>query len=384
MQVAFLLLFYILSPFVILYLCHKYAFINKLGAVLMAYVVGIIIGNTGYFNGDAINQMQEIVMSVTIPLAIPLILYSSNLKKSFELAKSTFMSLLSALIALVVIVVLGYFIFKPIGNGNFSKISGLLVGVYTGGTPNLAALKMVLDVDVSTYLAIHTYDMVLSTLHLFFLMLIGKKMFELVLPKFVNQDNNIDDKWISEVAKDPYWGLLSKENRLPLLKAVGITFFIVAIGGGLMMLMPEKYQMAVFILSITALALVASTKDTIKDIPKTYELGMYLILIFSIVVASKADYRNFTNINPTIFYYVTFVVFGSMILHVLLAKIFKIDADTVIITSAALICSPPFVPVVAGALKNKALILPGITVGIVGYAIGNFLGFLISELLTLF
>jgi uncharacterized membrane protein len=62
------------------------------------------------------------------------------------------------------------------------------------------------------------------------------------------------------------------------------------------------------------------------------------------------------------------------LLHGLFCKIFKIDTDTYIITSVSAICSPPFVPVVAGALKNKEIILSGLTTGIIGYAIGNYLG----------
>jgi uncharacterized membrane protein len=51
------------------------------------------------------------------------------------------------------------------------------------------------------------------------------------------------------------------------------------------------------------------------------------------------------------------------------------------ITSTALICSPPFVPVIAGALNNRKLIISGLTVGIVGYAVGNFLGVSIAYIL---
>ncbi|WDP89391.1 MAG: DUF819 family protein [Desulfobacter sp.] len=72
--------------------------------------------------------------------------------------------------------------------------------------------------------------------------------------------------------------------------------------------------------------------------------------------------------------YVLCCVFGSMALHGLFCRIFKIDTDTFIITSASAICSPPFVPVVAGALKNRAIILSGLTTGIIGYAVGNYLG----------
>ena len=36
--------------------------------------------------------------------------------------------------------------------------------------------------------------------------------------------------------------------------------------------------------------------------------------------------------------------------------------------------SPPFVPVIAAALKNKEIVVSGLIIGIIGYAIGNYLG----------
>ena len=93
----------------------------------------------------------------------------------------------------------------------------------------------------------------------------------------------------------------------------------------------------------------------------------------------------FTRVNWTILVFVIFCIFGSLLLHALLCRIFKIDTDTMIITSTSAICSPPFVPVVANALKNREIILSGLYTGIIGYAIGNYLGISISYLLkTLF
>lgn len=66
-----------------------------------------------------------------------------------------------------------------------------------------------------------------------------------------------------------------------------------------------------------------------------------------------ARFTSLKGITPHLFIYMTLVVFGSLILHFLFAKIFKIDADTLIVVSTALVCSPPFVPMVAGAIKNK-------------------------------
>lgn len=63
-----------------------------------------------------------------------------------------------------------------------------------------------------------------------------------------------------------------------------------------------------------------------------------------------------------------------MALHAIFYKSFKIDTDTFLITSTAAICSPPFVPIVAMALKTREILLSGLTTGLIGYAIGNYLG----------
>jgi len=72
--------------------------------------------------------------------------------------------------------------------------------------------------------------------------------------------------------------------------------------------------------------------------------------------------------------FITWCYFGSLILHLILAKIFRIDADNFLITATAFIFSPPFVPLVANALKNKDVIVTGITGGIIGYILGNYFG----------
>lgn len=147
------------------------------------------------------------------------------------------------------------------------------------------------------------------------------------------------------------------------------------------MLFPADFSTAATILLITTLGIAASFVPRIKNIQKTFQTGMYFILIFSLVVSSMADIRKLVNISFDLFWYVGLAMFGSHLLHAFLARFFKIDADTVIISGSALICSPPFVPLVAGALKNRDVILTGLIVGIVGYAVGNYLGVSIAYLL---
>lgn len=372
-----LVLFYLLIPFVILHLCHKFPFVNKLGAVFIAYLVGLIVGNTGILPEWA-GGIQDTLTSITVPLAIPLLLFSSNLKQWKSMAGKAMVSLLIGITSVVTVVITGYFVFMDKGMTDLWKVSGMLIGVYTGGTPNLASLKMMLNVDPDVYILTHTYDMIISTVFLAFLMTVGKKLFSLFLPTF-KDDNMAEVEYTN--GSDPFWGIFKRKIFYPLLKAYGLTILIFAIAGGLSLLVPKNSQVVVVILTITTLSIVASTFKKVNSIEKTFESGMYLILIFSVVVASMADISRFAGLTPGLFGYITLAVFGSLFLQVVMGKIFKVDADTTIITSTALICSPPFVPVVAAAINNRKVILPGITIGIIGYALGNYIGFAIGELL---
>jgi uncharacterized membrane protein len=141
------------------------------------------------------------------------------------------------------------------------------------------------------------------------------------------------------------------------------------------MLLPGISQMVVVILTITTLAILGSLIPWLNRIEKTFQLGMYFILVFSFVVSSMADLAIIFSIGFLgLFLYVLYAYFGTLILHLILSRIFKVNADDFLITTTAFVFSPPFVPVVAAAMKNKDVIITGITVGILGYVLGNYLG----------
>ena len=92
---------------------------------------------------------------------------------------------------------------------------------------------------------------------------------------------------------------------------------------------------------------------------------------------SKLDWK----MGLWVIIYQTIIVFGSLLLAVLLARPFKVDADSAVITSDTLVNSPICVPMIAATMKNKGAIMVGITNGLAGYAVGNYLGYLIFRLL---
>lgn len=385
----------------------------------MAYFFGLLIGNIGIFPkistgfreilkdkirlpisevdelfsqgfitqsdvvANQISSIQNILISVVILLAIPLLLFSLDFKKSLKLAKEALLSFALAMVSLLASIFIGYYIYKDLIDESW-KVSGLLIGLYTGGSPNLAAIGAALDVNANTFILTNTYDMVIGAVCLLFLMTLAQRLFNTFLPNFETQHSSITSNNAITHNEDieSFTGMLSGSGIIQLLKGLGLSLIIVAIGGGLSLLVPEHAQMVTVILSITTIALLASTRKAVNKIKNTFQLGMYFIIAFSLIVASMGDLSKMFQIEYLhLFSFVALVVFGSMAIHVLLSWLFKIDSDTTIITMTALTYSPPFVPVVAGALKNKDLIISGITVGILGYAIGNYLGLAIAYFL---
>ncbi len=378
MEKVYLLFFFIFSPLAILYLCHRYRFFNKVGAVVIAYITGLLAGNLGLMPEGA-GQVQEVMTSASIPIALPLLLFSLDIRSWLKMAGKTMLSMILGMASAIMVVLAGYFIFR-----NFLpeiwKISGMMVGVYSGGTPNMASIQSVLQANPETYIILNTHDIILGAIYLAFLMTVGKKFFSLFLKpyRFENPDRKTE---FAPRGSDPYKGFFQKKFFFPVLGSLGLSLLIAGISIGLSFLITGRVSMLVIILSITTLGLGASMVGRINRIEKTFETGMYFILIFSLAVASMADIQQLAGAAPGLFLYVAMVVFGSLLVHTILCKIFRVDTDTMIITSTALICSPPFVPVVAAALKNKEIIISGLAVGIAGYAIGNYLGIGIAFIL---
>ena len=365
---------FVVAPALIIYMEGRYKIVKKIGAVLICYALGLIVGNIAVLPQGS-ETYQSMLTTVSIPLALPLILFSMDVKKWLKNAGSALGSLFIGLFSVLVVIFIGFWIFKG-DIDNIWQVSGMLVGIYTGGTPNMAAIKTALNVSQELYILTHTYELVLGAGYLAFVLSIGQRTLLLVLPAYKSSNKtslDANDKIdVDEI--ESYDGMLSKETFLPLLGALGLSVLILGVSYGLSFLFSAEFQSAAIIIFITTFGITASFIKRIKQIKKTFQLGMYFILIFCVAVSSIADVSQLTNMSMSLFYYVALAMFGSHALHIFIARIFKIDADTVLISGSALICSPPFVPVVAGALKNREVILTGLVVGIAGYAIGNYLG----------
>lgn len=385
-KVYIILACYVLVPLLIIEGFKRWKWVQTLGTVVLAYAVGIIASLCGVFHFQdpeaavSFSKMQSMMMNVAVPLAIPLMLFNCDFKLWTKALPKTAWALVGGIVAVLVSVVSGYFIFRN-HIPEPAKVSGMMTGIYTGGTMNFNALGASLGVDKSVMAIVLAFEMVITTPYIFFLLGGGYKIFRKLLPfKDITCKGRTDEN-IETADVENYQGMLEKKNFWGMLKGLGLSVVFLAIGAGLALLITGKLNELVVILTITTLAIIASFFKKVRELPKTFELGMFFILVFSVIVASMFDIKSVNGGSLYIGGFVLWIMVMSMLLHLIFCRVAKVSGDLFCVSQVALLCSPPFVPPIVGAMKNKKVLISGIVVGLVGYAAGTYLGALLAWIL---
>ncbi len=387
-RVYVIIVLYILVPVLIIECFKRLKWMQKVGTVVAAYAVGIIFALTGFVHFEAgtdaalaFGKLQSTIMSVAVPLAIPLMLFNCDFKLWTKALPKTIWSLTGGIIAVLVAVVSGYFIFRTPDIPEFNKVAAMMTGIYTGGTMNFNALGASLGVNKTLMAIVLAFEMVLTTPYIFFIIGGGYKVLRKILPYEDVTRKGRKDEEVETKDVENYRGMFDRKNVGGMFIGLGLSVLFLVVGAGLALLITGTLNELVVILTITTLAIIASFFKKVRELPKTFELGMFFILIFSVIVASLFDIHSVNGGSLMIGGFVAWVMVCAAGLHLLLCRIMHVSGDLFCVSQIALLCSPPFVPPVVGAMKNKKVLISGIAIGLVGYAIGTYLGVLIAMLL---
>jgi len=368
-QVAFVIFF----PALILYLEKHSKFVRIASPIVICYVFGIILANIPFINLN--RSVFTEVSQISISLAIPLLLFNSNVLDWLKHSGKSILSYILSIIAVIISSIVCFYIYKD-SIPEAWRISGMLIGVYTGGTPNMGAIGMAFDAPQEVFILLNSSDFILGSIYFIFIITFIKRLLGLFLPDYnISRENN--DKEIQDSAKEITRVQLAFNVIIVLLLGV----IILGLAAWISIAIKGEIALPWVILVLTTLGIGASFIKRIQKIKGSYETAFYLLLIFSLSIGALADINELLNKSSDLFFYTTFVMFGAILIHFLLAAIFRIDRDTVIITSTAAIYGPAFIGPVANAIKNRDVIVPGITMGLLGYAIGNYIGIGIAMLL---
>lgn len=395
-------LFFIVVPAGLIALTQQLRWAEKLGAIGLCYLSGLIIGNLGLIN-EPIQSLQTNLTDLSIAIALPMLLMTLNIAQWRNRAGVAIASMLLATTSVVTIASAMYFLWQANPESTFdpSHMAAMAVGVYTGGTPNLASIKTGLDIPHANYMVFHSLDTVIGAVYLVFMLSAAIPLVKRYFPKFKVPVPASSDSTPSrsELASSETHSIMERygDNYRPLLKLSNLRQLLLisslALGCvGLSLLFTQiavslwgwKNPTALTIILLTLSGMGLSLIRPVQQFDLAYRLGMYWVYIFCFTVATMTNFDSISHVDPAVIGYIVAVVSGSLILHALFCKLAKVDGDTFMITSVAAICSPPFVPLMAKALNNSSLILSGMTTGIIGYALGNFLGITLALVLQSF
>mgnify|MGYP006276099129 CR=1 FL=1 len=366
-------LFFLATPALIIYLAYRIDKISKLGTIVVAYGIGLLIGNIGVLPENA-PDIQNVLTTATVPLALPLLFFSLDLRRWRSMAGRAVLSLVAAFLAVTITSVVLYLLFPEMLGEEGWKAGGMLVGVYTGGTPNLAAVGKALDVSAVTLVSVQGADVIVGAVLLLFLVSLAPRLFGKVLPAF----EDVTGEDVDANGFSPYFTGWSGREVREMAAALGLAAVIVAVGVSFMLFLPEASALPAVMLTITTLGVGASFVPGVRKLRNSFQLGYYLILVFSLTVSSMANIRELSVAAPSVVLYVAILLVVVSIVHLILSAIFRVDAHTHIVTATSFIYSPPFVPVVAAAIGNPKVVVPGIVMGVTGWIGGNYLGLAIA------
>lgn len=357
---------YFLIPIIAQFLM-RLRFFSWLGSVALCYVGGFAM-NLAMVNWRV--DIAQSIAEVVIPIAIPLLLFNLQFFAWLRCTRTVIIAFaLATLSAIVSTLLIAPFFLQS--HPEMWKMAGMFLGVYTGGTPNVASVGLALEAQESTFTIVNSIDFVVSAVYFIFCITFLKPIIQKWLPRF--------DLDIPEVHVAP-----SDKSIPQAILVIVLAVLIVALSCGASLLLFANINVPFVMFGITALGMAMSLIEKIRNIHISTSLGDYFILVFCAAMGNVTNISKMMSQGGSTLYYCILLVTTTVFIYYVLCFIMRVDADTAIITSTAAIYGPAFIAPVAQAIGNERVVMSGLTAGLLGYVVGNYAGISIAYLLYQF
>ena len=338
--------------------------ISFLSPIVLCFATGIIIRNLNLMPVD--ESITSFYRDISILYALPLLLFSSNVKDWLSQSKQTLLAFLFAIIAGSIAVSIVSVLFVDHINDVWIP-AGMMAGIHSGGTPNLFAVGIALGAKDEVFTLTNSAQILWGAVHLLFLLSFAQRLYGLFLRSFDKSSSQTNEDEISYLRHD-----LMKIKDIFI--SLGLTTAIVALGVLVSYIFFGKLEATLIIVFVTTIAIMCSFNMRVRSLRGSFEIGDYCLLMFGVAVGMMSDFRSLLEEGGPYILFVALIFLITIVVQLVLCKLFKVDRDTFIITSTAAIYCPVFIPQVAQALKNRSVILGGIAVSLIGLATGNYIG----------
>ena len=367
-----------------IYLEQKTKIGSKLTGCVMALIGAMILSNTGIIPLDA--AAYDFVWDYIIPLSIPMLLFNADIRKIGRESGRLLIIYLISGFGTIAGGILAYNLLKGSFEG-LGSVLPMMIGTYTGGSVNLAAMSDVYNVGGELVSSSVVADNLLMALYFFALIAAAGSKFFLKRYRHPLIDEHDGGSGAGAAGAATYWKAKEvslKDIAICLALSLVIVAVSVKIAGILGGLIPTSNFVLSLIngllgnqyLIITTLTMIIATlfPRQVGSIPGAQEIGTYLIHIFFAVIGVPASIYMIVTKAPLLLLFCGLIVLTNMIVSFLFGKLFRFSLEEIIIASNANIGGPTTAAAMAIAKGWNALIVPAILVGTLGYVLGNYYG----------
>jgi uncharacterized membrane protein len=350
---------------------------KKIGAAALSILIGMFLSNLGIIPGQSV--VYDFFRGPGVLAGITLFLLTVDLNSIRQAGGSMLKAfLLGAFGAALGGVVMGFILVNAIGPDSW-KLSGQFAATYIGGGVNFAAVGQALGTSSEYFTAGVAADVIVTAIWLIVCITIpeyfGKREGGVTAStdKGLEPDNIPTKLGIGELLYSSGKAITLWDLAVLLTIVMGCLWFS--------NLMGELIPVIPMIIWLTTLVLILAQFPMVKKISGGLVLGNYMLLLFLATNGAISIIARIIEIGPSIFYFAmgTVLIHGVIIFGI--GIMLKIDSKIIAIASQANIGGASSAMAIAGARGVPHLILPGVAVGLLGTALGNYIGLLVANMM---
>ena len=378
-----------------IYLEQRYAWASRLSGAVIALLIALALVNTGIIPAHAV-LYDDIVWGYVVPLAIPLLLLQTNIRRIWRETGRLLAIFLIGSVGTVAGAVIGCVLLRPSIDG-LPQVAAMMTGSYIGGGVNFTALADAFKVSgtlVSSTIVADNLNMALYFLIL--LGIAGNSFFRRFYPHPLIDE--VEQSGVSEEGKTlaaSYWGrkdVSLRDIAMCVTYAVVVVTISKFLGATLSALVPPDGSWlskmgGTFLGSqyvwITLISMIFASvfEKQANSMNGAQEIGTFFIYMFFFVIGVPASIMEILTNAPMLFVFCFIMVVVNMLFCLIGGKILNFALEDILVASNANIGGPTTAAGLAISQGWTKLVGPAMLVGTFGYAIGTYIGIIVGSIL---
>jgi uncharacterized membrane protein len=363
-----------------LWLDRTFAWAARVSSALLVLALGAVLSNLGLV--PATSPVYDGVFGPVTSLAICWLLFGvhfSDLKGAGPRMLGAFGL---AVVGTSAGALVGGLVYAGAFGGDVWRLAGVLTGTYSGGSLNFVAVGREVELPTSLFSAAAAADALVTGVWMGATLLLplwlGKRYRPIPgVPVAPSGSEASDNSAASDSPAPPASPLAGAELRITdLAILIALGFAILNASAALHGLVPAVPA----ILWLTTLSLGIAQLSPIRSLHGALPLGYLALHLFFVVIGIGSRVDEIMRVGPEVLYITAIVVLVHGIIVYGGAWLARLDVGTTSVASQAAVGGPSSALALAIARDWPRLALPGVAVGLLGYAVGTYAGLAVAWL----